>query len=117
LLLEYDSGKPIALVEYKSEYALVFKRNHPSCVAITFLADSAEIPFFLVQYTEDYTVFTVTPLNYYAQQHFTKKTKLTEYQWVKFLYKLRNRQLPVQLETQLTNMTFLIDTSETIPFL
>jgi len=105
LLIEYNRGKPIALVEYKNEHALLPNRNHPSYIAITYLADSANIPFFLAQYTSDFTEFIITPFNYYAQQYFIERISMTEYQWVTFLYRLKGYQLPSHLERELKNGT------------
>ena len=95
LLLEYDKGKPIALIEYKHELKQTFSMGHPTFHAVMTLADRANIPFFAVRYKHDLSKFKVCTGNIIAENYLPEGEAIfTEQKWVKFLYKLRGYDCP-----------------------
>ena len=94
LMLEYDAGKAVALVEYKHEDAPEIRRSHPSMRAIIDLADRAALPAFVVRYADDFAWWYVIPLNDHARAFRADEGFLTEAAWVELLYRCRGRTLP-----------------------
>jgi hypothetical protein len=101
LMLEYDSGVPSALVEFKHEDAPPLRMGHPSIRALNNLCTRAFLPFFLVRYADDFSWFHVTPGNDKAREWITEPVRLTEPEWIKLLYRCRGRNVPVALATRL----------------
>lgn len=98
LLLEYDRGKAIAIVEYKHENATPQIATHPSYQAMIDLGTRAGIPVFACRYKSDFTQWNIVPLNNEAKKWMPNgRTHLTERQWVTFLYKIRGYDLPQEL--------------------
>jgi len=95
LLLEYDGGKAMALVEYKHEHAPELRLAHPSVRAVVNLADRAGLPAFVVRYADDFSWWFATPLNGRARTLLPEARHLTEEEWVALLYRSRGRHLPV----------------------
>ena len=94
-LLEYDRGLPVALIEYKHEKMQKISLGHPTFHALSVLSDKARIPFFVVRYKDDFSVFNVIPANSYAKEKLPDGSKfLTEAGYVKFLYWLRGHECP-----------------------
>lgn len=91
LLIEYDSGKVCALVEYKSESAPSQKASHPSYRAMKDLANRADIPFLVCRYSDQFTRFHVIPMNNYARAYVPDRVLMSESQWVELLYRIRGR--------------------------
>lgn len=94
LMLEYDAGKAVALVEYKHEDAPEVRRSHPSIQAVIDLADRAGLPAFVVRYADNFASWYVIPLNDHARAVFATEGSLTEAEWVALLYRCRGRSLP-----------------------
>lgn len=94
LMLEYDQGKAVALVEYKHERAPTLRRSHPSVQAIIDLANRAGLPAFVVRYTDDFDRWYVIPLNEHARPLCPAEGSMTERGWVELLYRCRGRTLP-----------------------
>ena len=94
LMLEYDAGKAVALVEYKHEDAAPVRGAHPSVQALVDLAHRAALPAFIVRYADDFAWWYVTPLNDLARALQAETAFLTEQQWVELLYRCRGRELP-----------------------
>jgi len=94
LMLEYDRGRAVAVVEYKHEDAQIVRLGHPSIRAITDLADRAGVPAFVVRYADDFSWFYPTPLNDRARGICAGGQRLTEHQWVVVLYRCRGRPMP-----------------------
>ena len=97
LMVEYDSGKVCAIVEYKNEFAAVQYSSHPSYKAIRGLANKAKIPFFACRYSSDFSSWKVTPINHYASKYLTEPVELSEKGWVELLYRIRGRVLKTDL--------------------
>jgi hypothetical protein len=96
LMIEYDNGSPIALVEYKNECAPTQYSNHPSYRAMIELGTCSKIPVLAVRYKSDFSTFTVVPLNKFAKDLLpgAERKDMTEYEYVTFLYRIRGRKLP-----------------------
>lgn len=94
LMLEYDRGKAAALVEFKHEKAATVHFGHPSMRALKGLADAAAIPFFLVRYADDFSLYHVTPGNAAACALVPEPTSLNEPDWIRLLYRCRGRDVP-----------------------
>jgi len=99
--LEYDSGKPTAIVEYKNENAQPQYPSHPSYRALAKLGTLAGLPVFACRYASDFSKWQVTPLNSVATLK-TGRAEMTEVEWVEFLYGLRGRHVPAQVVSKLT---------------
>lgn len=63
LLCEYDRGEPKAIIEFKMNAGAKIAKTHPSLRAVQKLCDRADLPFFVVRYAEDLSVFRVIPMN------------------------------------------------------
>ncbi len=94
LMLEYDRGKAVAIVEYKHEKASKQYVSHPSYQAIIDLGNKAGIPVFACRYAGDFSWFKVVPLNDQAREHLPKQAKMSEEEYVAFLYRLRGYEVP-----------------------
>lgn len=98
LFLEYDRGRVVALVEYKHESAPKQYASHPSYQALIDLGNRAGIPVFVCRYADDFSSFTVTPLNAVAIRLCGRdRLVFTKREWVKFLHHLRGYEAPETL--------------------
>lgn len=103
LLLEFDEGKACALVEYKNEHAQTQHTKHPSYKALIDLGDRAGVPVFACRYSDDFVKWVVFPLNEKAKPLLPPEwgTKMTEREYVSFLYGIRGKEAPGILLSQL----------------
>jgi hypothetical protein len=97
LFLEYDHGKAVAIVEYKNEHAAPQYRTHPTYQAMIDLGNRAGVPVIGCRYTDDFSVWTVVPLNEHAKQWIPAKMDMTEREWVTLLYTMRGYRVPDDL--------------------
>ena len=97
LVVEYDKGKAVAVVEYKHEKAEPQYASHPSYQAMIDLGNRAELPVMAVRYTGDFSQWCVVPLNGIAKKWLPKRTEMTEREWVTLLYNLRGYDPPESL--------------------
>lgn len=111
--LEYDQGKPVCLIEYKHFNAKI-NLDHPSIQAQKWLADKAELPFFLVVYYPKEFQYYVIPINDRAKQvpHCEGVKFWSEKNFVKLLYFLRNRVAPEEI---LRKMSKTLDKNLPLP--
>ena len=95
MLIEYDYSEPKALVEYKNQHAQPINvSKSPSILAMTNLANRAEIPAFLVRYADDFSWWRVLGLNDQAATYLTTNPQLMdEVEWVSILYAVRGLQI------------------------
>lgn len=101
MMVEFSSGLPMALCEYKHEHAGRINTKHPSIKAMVSLANASRIPAFLCRYADDYSWFDVHCLNKCATDAVmaTKARpdaqiyRMTEYEWVQVLYRVRGLAL------------------------
>lgn len=104
LVAEYNMGKPVALIEYKHHQAREPSLSHATYRALTALADGynqTPLPFLVAFYWPDVWAFKVTPVNAAAQSAFAHNEALTEYEFVRRLYRLRRLALTRELEGRL----------------
>jgi hypothetical protein len=101
LLIEYDKGKAVALVEYKNELAIPQYASHPSYMAIIDLGNKANIPVFACRYASDFSWFKVVPLNSIAKTKINNTIIMNEHEYISFLYQLRGYKVHPELFTSL----------------
>ena len=97
VFLEYDKGKAVAIVEYKNENAPKQFASHPSYQALIDLGNRADLPVFVCRYASDFAWWNVIPLNNVAKQKLPSRTRMSEQEWVKFLYNLRGYECPLSI--------------------
>lgn len=93
LLLEYDYGNPVAIVEYKSEFAPKQYPSNPQYQALIKLGNKAAIPVLACRYSDDFSRYLVIPLNEYAKKFISGRIELDETGWVTLLYKIRGHEI------------------------
>lgn len=111
--LEYDQGKPVCLIEYKHFNAKI-NLSHPSIQAQKWLADKAELPFFLVVYLPEKFMYYVVPVNELAKNvpNCSEPKYWSEKNFVKLLYFMRNRICPTEV---LDKMSKTVDKTLPLP--
>lgn len=102
ILLSYDQGKPVALIEYKHERAEKMDLGHPTLKALSELFTHEgdgikQLPLFICRYKDDFSEYIVTPVNTSAMDKLKGSHTLSEERFVKFLYWLRSRKVPPDL--------------------
>ncbi len=110
VMLEYNYGLPIALVEYKDRRAAAPKLSHPTYRALTNLADrymDGPPPFFIATYCPDEWWFSIIPMNEPAKQWFPNGRKLSEQEYVRALYQMRLETLSAQDEAAIMTLNDL----------
>jgi len=103
LACEYDTGRPVCIIEYKHADAMPVDLDHASYRALRLLADRAGISFLIARYDSLWS-FEITPGNPAAEEWFTSGERLTELQFVTRLYAMRGRELPEGLEVRLNDV-------------
>ncbi len=100
LVVEYNLGKPVGLIEYKHHRAWTPNLAHATYRALTALADGYRepLPFLVAFYWPDIWAFRILPVNDYAHEHFETGETLSEREFVRRLYKLRRLTLTRHLE-------------------
>ena len=98
LMLEYNHGKPCALIEYKERHCRAVNTDHASYRALKDFADGymhRPLPCFVAMYDREKWWFTVTPLNDAARDHYAHciGEHLTEQRFVRSLHLLRKSVL------------------------
>ena len=101
MLIEYDTGEPRAFIDYKNRQDLHWQRETSNLRAQSNLynVNGKQIPFFVVTYETRDWYYKIHPINSSAYA-FTESLNcsdaqlLKEYDFVRFLYKLRGRQMP-----------------------
>lgn len=107
VMMEYNHGKPCALVEYKHKNAKPPNLKHATYRALVALADgyaAGSLPCFIAQYNPVDWSFVVTPLNERARQHYNHCVgeTLTEQRFVRSLHLLRKSILTVEDEAAIS---------------
>lgn len=103
LMIEYNKGKAVALIEYKNEHAALQYAKHPSYKALIDLGNRAEMPVFAVRYADTFAWFKVTGLNEWAKPYQMSRKEMNELNFVSFLYDLRGLVLPVAVKKLLSS--------------
>lgn len=97
LLIEYDARKPVALIDYKEGFDRPLTASErASLAAQRELASLAGLPFYVVRYREADATFYVEPQNELAEAAVPAalRLRLSERNYVRFLYRLRGRDVP-----------------------
>lgn len=97
LMVEYNLGVPVALVEYKHHQAKTPELRHPTYRAIYELAKLADLPFLIAFYWPNEWAFRVDPVNDKARGTYGDGMMLTERRFVKSLYYLRGLKVQEQV--------------------
>lgn len=97
LLIEYDKGRPSALIEYKSEFATPQFPSHPSYLALSQLGERAGLPVFAVRYAQNFSWWKVTSLNIVAKKLFPARLDMNEREFVTWLYEIRGLKPPMEI--------------------
>lgn len=98
---EYDYYKPKALIEHKHERADLQSKTDPGFKVLINLANMAKLPAYAVRYSDDLSRYFVVPLNDMACQFLEVRTLMNEWDYVTFLYELRDRTPPKGLKEKL----------------
>jgi Holliday junction resolvase len=98
VMLEYNHGKPAALVEYKHINSGEINTNHATYRALVALADGyspGALPCLIARYDRTNWNFIVTPLNEAARRHYghCAGEVLSEQRFVRSLHLLRKSTL------------------------
>ena len=101
VMMEYNHGKPSALVEYKHQNAAQPNTNHATYRALVALANGyidGPLPCFIAIYNPDVWAFRVIPLNDTAHKHYAhcNGSWLTEQRFVRSLHLLRKAVLSLE---------------------
>ncbi len=90
LLCEYDQKIPKALIEYKSVIAVKQNSGMANYCALKRLASDANIPFFAVRYSQDFTQYKVTGLNELGKKLLERSDNdMSELDYLGFLFFVR----------------------------
>lgn len=90
LMVEYNTGKPAGLVEYKHYQAQKPNMQHPTYRALEYLANGRDLPFLVAFYWPVIWAFRIIPVNQVAKLHFKENEELSEREFVERLYKIRS---------------------------
>lgn len=89
VMIEFNHGQAVALIEYKAFGARIPRSDHPSITAITGLADKAGIPFLIVFYDSIQWWFRVHPMNGAGLKLYRAGQTMSEREYVASLYRMR----------------------------
>lgn len=105
LMLEYDEGKPIALVEYKCFPAgpgdIDKNSSYRAMKNLVNGNKCGPIPFFVACYWPEIWAFRIHPMNNAARHVFATPEALTEREYVTKLYEMRGRTIPFDIRRSL----------------
>lgn len=109
VMMEYNHGKPSALVEYKHKSAKKPDLTHATYRALVDLADNygpGPLPCFVAIYDPEDWSFIVIPLNGRAKQHYKhcENERLSERRFVRSLHLLRKSVLSAADESAITQL-------------
>ena len=96
VVVEYNLGAPVALIEYKWRTSNSFRNlvipnlRHATYRACRILADNSDIPYLLVFYDKNPWLFCVHPVNEHGKKWFAENELLSEYDYVRELYMIRS---------------------------
>lgn len=108
--LEYDEGIPVCLIDFKYWQGFLPPLDDANRSALTALADNYAppsgdrgLPFFYVFYWDN-KAFRVYPANDKAREWLLPKANdFSEQEYVRFLYKLRGREIPRDIWNRLNH--------------
>lgn len=117
VMVEYNRGQPVALIEYKERHAREPVIGHPTYRALAMLAEGyiqGPLPFFIAFYDAEDWWFRVLPVNEAARAHYAHclDERLTEQRFVRSLYLLRKRVLTVADEASIAALNCVLPPPE-----
>jgi len=120
VMMEYNYGKPCALVEYKHINAIPVNPLHPTYRALVALADgysAGPLPCFVARYNPADWSFSVMPLNERAWEHYKHCIghTLTEQRFVRSLHLLRKSVLTAEDESAIAALNCVASQPATTP--
>ena len=95
--IEAKYKTPIALVEYKHEFAPPQKITEWAFEVLSNLGTMAGLPVFAVRYADNWSWWKVVPINEKAKEHLPKRKTMSEFEYVSFIYKLRGQIMPIDI--------------------
>ena len=104
LVVEYNIGKPVGLIEYKHFRARAPVLDHATYRALGALADgygAGPLPLMVAFYWPDIWAFRVLPVNAAAKSAFAHNEILSERDFVARLYRMRRLVLTRELNDRL----------------
>jgi hypothetical protein len=111
LLIEFDHGKAVALIDYKYVEAQSASRSRAqrmssfSILALADLGDRAGLPVFVVEYgVDNVSHWRVVPINSIAIRELLRPEEsewVSEIEYVEWLYRIRGREMPEWLHENL----------------
>lgn len=99
LLLEYDLGRPRAMIEYKHERAKSLPLDHMSYKAMTAFNDKAGTPLFYVRYGHNFDWWMIMGVNALARKMYPHCEHLTQRRFVELLYDFHRQPAPSNIVT------------------
>ncbi|MBQ3396205.1 MAG: hypothetical protein IJR43_00055 [Synergistaceae bacterium] len=93
LLIEYEFGKPCAIVEYKNEHAEPQYASDNRYKALISLGDNSKIPVIACRYSDDFTRYTVTSLNEFAKKYVPERKTFDETGYITLLYEMKGHKV------------------------
>lgn len=102
-MLEFSTGQPVALIEYKARGARIPDLKSPTYAALRVLANNSSIPFMVVFYDASTWVFRAIPANQRGVELLNHSVVMSEREYVAWLYRLRRLTLPTGLSNQLSD--------------
>lgn len=120
VMVEYNHGKPVAIIEYKEQHAHPIDPQHATYRALVSLADgyvAGPLPCFVAIYNSQDWSFRVVPLNERARQHYAHVlgATLSERRFVKSLYLLRKAALSSEDEAVIAKLHGAVPASTANP--
>lgn len=101
-MIEFATGMPVALIEYKARGARIPDLKSPTYSALRVLANNSNVPFLVVFYDASTWVFRVIPANPRGLELLNHSTLMSEREYVDWLYRLRRLTAPPALLNQLS---------------
>lgn len=104
LVVEYNLGLPVGLIEYKHHCARMPNMQHATYRALSALADGYKndpLPFLVVFYWPEIWAFRAYPVNDVARKWFREWEGLSEFEYVQRLYRMRRFTISQELTNRL----------------
>lgn len=108
LMIEYNQGRPVAIVEYKHEGTKIPSGMDKTFEAIRVLCDGykgGDLPFLIAWYNPKNWIFRIRPMNSAARLFYGDADRsLSEVEYVRSLYTMRGKKLKSVDEKILNNI-------------
>ena len=108
LAAEYDQAKVVAVIEYKAAGAPIHDFTKANYRTLIGMSETLKVPFAVVRYHPTQSLFYVIPGNDRAKFAFTNQKIISEFEYVEQLYRLRKRETPEAIASQLSRQNVLL---------